>query len=382
MKIGVLTFWHGNGNYGMMLQCWAMQEVLKQMGHQPFVIRYAKLRAKSLPRRVLERLKLYNLFLMFTNPLEYELQRIKARHDKLRKFERFRQSNLKLSSKYYHSLQELQNEPPIADSYIVGSDQVWSQVLNCTDNEAYFLYFGSLKIKRMSYAPSFGFTKYPQDYLTVLKNALGRFDTISCREQSGVDICKQLGFEATKVLDPTLLLDKQVYQKKALECQPLTKRPYVFIYSLNIQSRDEIRFKELEAYIKQQQLDLVVTPADGYCQGLEIFGQEAIYSYSTIEQWLSNILNASFVVTPSFHGIVLSIILEKPFVYVPLIGRHSNSNGRILEVLNVLGLNNRILRDGTSYSAIICEEINWNVVKDRLEREKELSFNYLSILDE
>lgn len=382
MKIGVLTFWHGNANYGMMLQCWAMQEKLKQMGHQPFVIRFATERAKGLPRRILEKLKIYKSFLYFVSPQEYCLLKSKEKHDKLRKFDYFRQTNLALSERMYKTLKELQDNPPKADCYIVGSDQVWSQILNNADNEAYFLNFGSPEIKRIAYAPSFGFNAadYPKDVYSVLKKALSRMDAISCREQSGVTLCEELGFTAIKVLDPTFLLSKESYMNICPKCKPLTSQPYVFIYSLNIQSCDDIRFEELNSYIQCQHLDLVVTPADGYTQGQELFGKQALYSYATVEQWLSNIVNSLLVVTASFHGVVLSIILERPFIYVPLSGSHSGSNGRILEVLNFLGLTDRILTADKTYKEIAQANINWKVVNDKLSQSKQESIEYLNKL--
>ncbi|MQO17382.1 polysaccharide pyruvyl transferase family protein, partial [Segatella copri] len=185
---------------------------------------------------------------------------------------------------------------------------------------------------------------------------------------------------AIKVLDPTFLLSKESYMNLCPKCKPLTSQPYVFIYSLNIQSCDDIRFEELNSYIQCQHLDLVVTPADGYTQGQELFGKQALYSYATVEQWLSNIVNSLLVVTASFHGVVLSIILERPFIYVPLSGSHSGSNGRILEVLNFLGLTDRILTADKTYKEIAQANINWKVVNDKLSQSKQESIEYLNKL--
>ncbi|QVJ80397.1 Polysaccharide pyruvyl transferase [Prevotella sp. khp1] len=378
MKIGVLTFWHGNANYGMMLQCWALQQVLKSMGHEPFVIRFSIDKKKGLPRRFLETLGLYGVLLRFINPYEYKQQKKKYLHDKLRMFESFRQKNLDLSPCTYKTLKAIKSNPPVADCYIVGSDQVWSQILSCEDNKAYFLEFGDISTKRISYAPSFGFANYPIDYLSELRNSLKNLDTISCREQAGVDICKSVGIDATKVLDPTLLLDKGAYIKLANKTKALTYNPYIFIYSLNISNSEDICFHDLNEYRHHANLGLVVTPGDGYVVGDKLFGDDAIYSYSTIEQWLTNILNASLVVTPSFHGVVLSIILQRPFVYAPLRGVHSGSNNRVTELLQDLGLESRILTGDRIYTSIANESIDWNYVEHRLNGQKHISLNFLS----
>lgn len=377
MKIGVLTFWHGNANYGMMLQCWALQQKLKSMGHEPFVIRFAIEKEKGLPRRILEAIGLYEVLLRLINPNEYKQRRKKQRHDRLRMFETFRQKNLNLSPYIYKTLKSIKSNPPVADCYIVGSDQVWSQILSCEDNKAYFLEFGDISTKRISYAPSFGFANYPIDYLSELRNSLKNLDTISCREQAGVDICKSVGIDATKVLDPTLLLDKGAYIKLANKTKALTANPYIFIYSLNISNSEDICFHDLNEYRHHANLELVVTPGDGYVVGEKLFGGDAIYSYSTIEQWLTNILNASLVVTPSFHGVVLSIILQRPFVYAPLRGVHSGSNNRVTELLQDLGLESRVLTENRKYDAIANETIDWNTVEHHLNELKYFSLSFL-----
>lgn len=378
MKIGVLTFWNSDANYGMMLQCWALQQVLKSIGHQPYLIRFARSPIKSSTRKILEAIGLYKLFLRLIYPEKFLLLRKKLKHDKQRQFKQFLKRNITLSSKKYSTLKQIQRDSPAADCYIVGSDQVWSQTLDNQDNQAYFLKFGGNSTKRVSYAPSFGFPNYPDNLLKVLKDALSRFDFISCREQSGVEICKGIGFEATKVLDPTMLLDRKYYDDLAASYSAIADRPYVFIYSLNIKSSDEIRFQELELYMNNESLDLVVTPSDGYCQGLELFGTKAIYSYATIGQWLSNIIHSELVITPSFHGVVLSIVLNKDFIYTPLAGFHSPSNERILGLLKDLNLESRILDDKKSIQDIIKKPINWANVNHKLTKLKNDSTSFLS----
>lgn len=375
MKIGVLTFWHGNGNYGMLLQCWALQEVLKRMGHDPFVIRYSGLPIKSFPRKVLETVGLYNVFLFLTNRERYKSIQIKKRRDKLRGFDVFRKLYLSFSPKIYHTLKRIQKNPPVADCYIVGSDQVWSQLPDNEDHRTYYLNFGDKKARRISYAPSFGYDNYPPNLLPLLAKELRNFDALSCRENSGIEICRQAGFEAAKTLDPTMLLEKEDYESK-LEDVSITLNPYVFIYSLNINCREDIRYEELKDYLNKNKLDLIVTPGDGYHSGREIF-EGVTYSYSTIGQWLSNIYNSSMVITPSFHGIVFSIIFEKPFIYVPLKGHHANSNGRIKGLLQDLGLEDRMLNDDTSYDKLIRSTIDWVDVKSKLDILRNKSVNFL-----
>ena len=43
MKIGIITFWQSNDNYGQVLQCFALQQQLIKLGHKPFLIKYVPL---------------------------------------------------------------------------------------------------------------------------------------------------------------------------------------------------------------------------------------------------------------------------------------------------------------------------------------------------
>lgn len=378
MKIGVITFWYGNGNYGMMLQCWALQQKLKELGHQPYVIRYVKKQKKGIVRLILEKVGLYSFFLSIIYPTKAKLLQEKKQNDALRQFEIFRNSHLTFSKQIYYSLSQIQKCPPLADCYIAGSDQIWSLNPSEENNQAFFLNFGDNRVKRISYAPSFGFSLYPEYLLLSLKKALRRLDAVSCREQSGVNICQSIGINATKVIDPTMLLDKSYYVSLASKGVPIINLPFIFIYSLNIQDSEDIRFEELKRCFAEKSYHFVVTPADGYYQGDKLFGSDTLYSYATIEQWIYNIYNSELIISSSFHGTCIAILLERPFVYVPLEGTHANSNGRILELLQILNLESRILTKDRKYEEILQLNIEWQDVKQRLDIYRHSSLTFLN----
>ena len=106
--------------------------------------------------------------------------------------------------------------------------------------------------------------------------------------------------------------------------------------------------------------------------------EEVTYDYATIAQWLTDIDNADLVVTTSFHGIVFSIIMETPFVYVPLAGKNAQGNNRISGLLQDLNLGSRILRKGISYKEIASRPIDWLEAKKRLETIRMKSKEYLN----
>ena len=138
MKIGIMTYWTSEENYGQILQGYALQQVLRNMGHEPFLIRYDyRYEPGQMP---------------FNRP----------EHFHTRHFEDFRQKYMVVSDKEYMSYHELVSAPPKADSYIVGSDQVWYLGLNPENKlnrlHAYFLDFGGEDIQRYAVAASWGGT--------------------------------------------------------------------------------------------------------------------------------------------------------------------------------------------------------------------------------
>lgn len=378
MRIGIVTYWRGTSNYGQIVQHWALQMALKKMGHTPFLIRFYPGYNHGILKRWLKLSGMVDYARAIIALMKGSSRDLKRMfHDNKRAFYLFRKVHLNVSEQKYYRLADLQVRPPKADAYITGSDQVWSQLLSDKENEVYFLNFGDDNVRRIAYAPSFSMDKYPKELLPNLQKNLSRFNCISCREYGGMDICKKVGFlNAQKVLDPTFLIHKDDYEKliKQASIKP-RKYPYVFIYSLNIASSDEIRWNELRDTLTDY--SYVVTPSDGYFAGNELFGKDVVYSYSTIQGWLADINNSSLVVTPSFHGVALAIILEKEFVYTPLEGHCSKGNNRIIDLLTDLRLTDRILTKERTYKEIIGKPIDWDSVRKMLSELREYSVNFL-----
>lgn len=381
MKIGVVTYWNTSDNYGQLLQAWALQYWLKQHGHDAFIIRYdfkediSNVPYKARINRYLKWLYLAPIINRIIYRKRYIDERLKNKHIKSRAFDIFRSQYLKFSNREYTSLDQLKTFPPEADCYIVGSDQVWARPLTFYHNRAYFLDFGRKEIKRISYAPSFAMTEYPKENLKDLSQLLSKFNYISVREFSGINICKDLGYTAKLVCDPTLLLTKQDYLEE-LKGNSDTKNS-IYLYCLNIKEPSELRWDDLKKFANQENLKIVITTASGYFPGKEIFVGKVEYKYCTIQQWISNINDARMVVTPSFHGIVFSIITHTPFIYIPLKGLWASGNNRVFDLLESLGLSDRVLSDEKDYENIFRTPIDWANVENLLLKIRSQSEDFL-----
>lgn len=376
MKIGIITFWQSNDNYGQLLQCWALQQQLIEMGYNPYLIRYnyAQIKEKDPYWKKIARFLLIRPY--FKRRRKNILDKKIAKKNEERHFDDFRNNCLITSDNYYDTADELIDNPPEADAYITGSDQVWAQLLNNKRSFPFFLRFGDRNVRRISYAPSFAMKEYPRDLENILYDSLRQFDSISVRELEGKSICKRMGFNVEHVVDPTLLLPRSSYSK--IICKnALYDHPFLYIYSINIKNAEEIRWGELKHICENQQLEVLVTPASGYIQGLELFGNNVKYDYASIPKWLSNISNARMLVTTSFHGVAFSLLFHCPVIYVPLNGEFGFGNNRAIDLLKRVGLEHRILQNNTSFMSLFSEIIDWNYVDNKLSTLKMLSINYL-----
>lgn len=378
MRIGIITHWKDFDNYGAALQSYALQRYLRDLGHDAFIIRYFK-KSKKAPfiKRVIN---------IFKHPsLLINRRGIKAAQEKInnwnkqRDFDSFRNKYVSLSGDIYYGIIELQSNYPKADVYITGSDQVWGVSLNNEENRAYFLDFGEDKTIRLSYAASFGRDYFPCENEVLFKKLLERFQAVSMREESGVKMLQERGVESIRCLDSTLLLSLDNY--KELTAVRKHKLPYVFYYTVNVASPDEIYWPQLFALMQQRGVESVVTTGSGYLQPEEIF-KGAEYDYSTVEEWLANIAYAELVVTASFHGIVFSYLFNKNFIYMPLRAKSSKGNNRVIDLLESVGLLNRMANNWEDVRRLVDEDINYSKLNNTpylklLKQSKEFLANQI-----
>ncbi len=378
MKIGIVTLWWSNDNYGQLLQCWALQQKLMEMGHAPFLIRFKPTYKSTLIDKICKVAMIYPFVKAIFNRYKKNKESYKIvmldKKNKMRNFEHFREHHLLVSKELYTTLNDLQCNPPTADVYIVGSDQVWAQLLDKKDNAAYFLDFGIKSVKRISYAASFSMNQYPSKIEVKLQKQLKRFDAVSVREQEGAEICKKSGIYAQVVIDPTMLINRRFYDT-LLDGWNISK-PYIYVYSINIKQQDEICWSELKMVSEKLRLEIIVTPSSGYFLSEELF-PDVQYIYATIPQWLSLIMGSNLVVTTSFHGVVFSILYHRPFVYFPLNGKLGRGNNRVLSLLKILDISDRIWTNGSTYEDMCFKQIDWAKVDNVLGRERQFAQQFL-----
>ena len=375
MKIGIISFWQSLDNYGQTLQCVALQKVLRDRGHSPELIRYdSEAQKPGKWTRMARKGMLYSIGWKIMHHADvkndHKQRKIAAQHIAEREFDAFKQEHLSFSEQSWKSITEIEANPPQYDAFLSGSDQVWSGDISEARNRAFFLSFAPMTAPRIAYAASFGRARYPYVMLPELGALLSKFDAISVREHSGENICRQCGYPARTVLDPTLLLSAEEYD--AMAGPKVKGEPFAFIYSINIRGAEEMDGRALNAYISSRGLRTRSTSSTGHLPAVELFpGAE----WPTIPRWLALIRDSEVVATTSFHGVVLSIIFRRNFIFYPLEGEYSAGNARVTELLWALGLESRIWREGFDYNAATI--IDWDTVTARLDTLRANSIEFL-----
>lgn len=345
MKVAIVTQQLLN-NYGGILQNYALQNVLKKIGHNPITIDY--IYKPSFFRIVISAVK--TIFLR----IKGIRRRFLRRRHRLSNMNAFISNNITLSRKVHNYSSDLIREID-AKAIIVGSDQVWRPKYNPGVLQDMFLKFAvDLDIKRLAFSASFGvdnMDEWSKSEISICAQLLQKFDLVSVRELSGVELCKQyFSINAIQLLDPTMLLSQADYD---LICKniPVDSSDYIFAYILDV---TEYKAKKIKEISKE------------YSCAVK---QYSIYPKPklSVESWLAMFRDAKYIVTDSFHGVVFSLIFQKKFIVIP---NDSRGNTRIQSLLSIFNLSERMSSDINDY-------IDWQNVNKNMNVRREIALEYL-----
>lgn len=369
MKICILTF-RLHSNFGFLMQAYALQYVLKSLGHDPYTVDI-RVEPFSLSSKIKNIIKLLLLFIsrkLGFPQLPYITSKEQAYIDK--NTWEFIHNNINLTSRV-KSIKDLTKIGNQYDFYLVGSDQVWRKEY-CPHIPSYFLGFVSKGRKKASYAASFGVSNpnYTNKMIKQCKKLLSEFSAISVREAEGVKICRDLfGVEATQTLDPTLLLDKSKYLElvNTSEKTQHPETPFILAYILD-ESSEKLSF--IKQYAKKKQLAVYYIKP----QNINEVGIKRIDEcvYPSISQWLNAFENADFIITDSFHGTVFSIIFKKQFV---VIDNPKRGSSRLISLLKSFSLEDRLITNNKKINVISL--IDYDKVEPILKEKKIKSLSFL-----
>lgn len=382
MKILIVNF-DKCYNHGGVLQGWALQQVLQSMGHQVeraqvplpgkfprFTFHLCLTLCKRLVKKYILGDRTVNVRVEFwENDIRY------IPHQRIIKFI---QSHIKTVT--VRSMDELSGSS--YDAVIVGSDQVWRRRYTCGEKlltnqsacDNAFLAFTSdwNNCKRISYAASIGvdYWEYTEEETKILNKLIQNFNAISVREDSAVTLLHQYldaKLKVEHVLDPTLLIDRQLYIDLIRETKVKSHQGELLLYLLDPSKEKD---KVVTCVQEQTHLKSFCVNNPNY-SNKQLLPQERIQP--GIQEWLSGFNDAGMVITDSFHACVFSIVFEKPF-YVIL--NEARGTTRIFSLLKIFNLTNRIVHSLDEVSSIE-NTIPWKTIRSIRSQWREKSFNFL-----
>ncbi|NEO22729.1 polysaccharide pyruvyl transferase family protein [Moorena sp. SIO4A5] len=353
MKVGILTF-HDGINHGAFLQAYCLQETVKMLGADVYIINYRSRFYHS------QRYKQRHDFFIKSWKTYRHFSVIKVKWQNIIKNLRFKyaqQSNLNLTF-FSHDISTIIEKYKF-DLIILGSDEIWNFK---NDSRGFDLnYFGKdlREIPTISYAPSLGQISLGDKIPNQINTYLKQLSSISVRDRNSLEILKSMALNATQVLDPTFLYDVQVINPHKI---PKINK-YILVYAGYISTENK---QSIQDFSRRYGYKLVAASYDqNWCD----------YSFVDVGicEWLGLFKNASFIITNTFHGTIFSILNKKDFCVLDL---RSKTN-KISNLLEDLKLVDRIVYSSSEFNHKILERIDYNKVFDLIDKYKKQSLLFL-----
>lgn len=366
MRVGIVTL-PFHTNYGGILQSFALLSVLKRMGHEPEVLcskrykfGYHIIFPLAVIKRVLKIILLHKHIAVLKSPYQLhatETEKFIKRYIKIREignWNRFKVNNY--------------------GAVISGSDQIWRPEYSIPIEHGFLDFTNGSDILRISYAASFGTKECPLNHsqLEQCRPLLKKFDAVSVREHSGVTICRnEFNVEACQMPDPTLLLDMEDYIRLIRTGTTKQSDGDLMAYILD-ETSEKSEFIKLVAAENNMRIFSFREKEDYLDENLCLCDK----IHPSVEQWLRGFMDASFIITDSYHGCIFSIIFQKQFI---AIGNEGRGLDRFHSLLSTFGLSNRLLTSIADFRPEMVKDdmIDFEKVKAILIHEKKRGIKFL-----
>lgn len=366
MRIALIPLLYDEYNYGGVLQFYALQKSLINLGHKCEILKISE------DTKVCEdsqKLKCNPLKLYLAKQL-YKYRRIRnirninyAIHDRKVEIDEFKE-------KYYVKTVIAENiNINIYDSIICGSDQIWNPDFA---RKRAFLTFVPDNMNKIIYAASIGHESLNEDAQKAYKPLIERIQHISVREYSAKKILDDF-IERTDIqvtADPTLLLTPEEWNEIVIERSEIKNKKYILTYMLG-----EYKWKKsfIDSFAKENECVIVNIPfASGERFDTENYGDIRIIDASPNE-FIGLVKDAEYVFTDSFHACVFSVLFKREF-YVFERDGGSSMIGRILTLQENFALDNRIIPSNQKIEKLLPLNYNHNSYYQDSLRAKSINF--------
>lgn len=379
-KVGIVTLYHGNYNFGGLLQAYALPAALgKYLGLPAEQIDYALCPAEAEEQTEIEPVSLSNRIYAFVWRIS---NRLKKRYfiNRKRMFDEFIDDIPHSKETYrFDSISEVLNEYHI---FICGGDQIWNDYQQVgwyrrEDSQVFTLQFVPEHIKKISYAPSMAVLELTDGFKSEFSTGINRLDSISVREKRSVPVLETLTKKPiTVVVDPVLLLQEEEW----LEVMNPAEKPqkYVLCYLLgdNVTQR-----RAVQRFAKKTHRPIVTFPhiLGNVVRKCDLFFGD-VYDYSSgPREFLDLIRHADLVVTDSFHACVFSMIFKTPFAVFERskAGETGNMNSRIYDFLEEYHLERQLVTEKELEDIKDIPKVDFTYAHEHWQERRRESLAYL-----
>lgn len=353
-KVGILTY-HTSDNFGSVLQAYALQKAIQNLGKECEIIDYRKKEVVELYQILKPNSSRYNILTNLYSILYY-----KQLEERKRRFEQFRKENLVLSNRQYRVADELKEVNGKYEGIITGSDQVWN--VNIIDFDlSYVLHF--FNGKRIAYAASCGPKGMTEEMFRVIQEDIEKYSYISIRESStAAQLSTYMGKEIPTMIDPVFLLTKEEWDNFAISEEE--KEEYILCYFPGgTLSAAEEYSATLARKLGVKRIIMMPEWRNIRRKGVKQYNTGPI-------DFVRLIANAKCVCTSSFHGTALSIILGTPFRVI-MDPRHEDK--RLMNILEKCGLEHAV----TLGREVTFDEMNFKTAHQQISALREEALQVL-----
>lgn len=380
MRVGILTLFHNNDNYGAVLQAYALNRVLRYQGHEVKTItydahHYGFISKVKFAFRFHNKIEIFRHVIKLMKKFFFRASlRQNMNSKKADAFAIFKEKYIPHTKEVYDD-SNLTTINAIFDAFVCGSDMVWH--LGCADiSTAYWLKFAASSKKRVSYAASMSQKTIDSIQQKQIQETLPTFDAVSVRESSSVDLlnrCLEKPMNIDWVLDPVFLLTAEDWQNtfllKGFSCD------YICVYLLSPSSKT---VREINEYSRVIGKRVRLIPTDGLNSANCPAEWDCMMDEAPVH-FINTLMGASVVITDSYHGFVFSLIFNREvFSVLRFSSSSEHDNSRIESLMKMLPVQSCVLSNNFSHKELlIAKPLDYKKINSVLALWRKNSLQFL-----
>ncbi len=377
-KLGLILAYRGV-NYGMLLQAYATQQFIERQGFKTEILEYTRTSYKHI--RFTPWLPVY--------AADEFLKKIKKNKQKKTEYlDEVHKNNISerktVSNKFIETsltnrrvikgIEALEAAGKEYDGVLIGSDQIWPP-------DAAFGNFTTLRfvpdsINKISYATSLGVSSYPYYCRSSAAQFWKRINHLSVREEQGKRIIQDIcNIPVEVVVDPTYLFTGNEW-KELIPEEQIVAGDYILCYFLGATKEHKTLARK---FADKRGMKLVSILSTESVSDIDLSYADEIITGRGPNDFINLIRNAKYVLTDSFHGVAFSVINNKQFYvfYRTIVGSKNSRNSRIDNILNMWGLQNRLVLNDATVDEFSLTDINYEYVNKLVDDKRNHSVSFL-----